>query len=49
MLNLLSHKYEGTVNLLREMQPNSVFIFASSKDVYGPHADDFSEVPEVQH
>ena len=38
---------EGTVNLLREMQPNSVFIFASTKDVYGSHADDFTEVPET--
>jgi nucleoside-diphosphate-sugar epimerase len=37
---------EGTVNLLRAMRPNSVFIFASTKDVYGPHADDFDEVPE---
>jgi CDP-paratose 2-epimerase len=38
---------EGTVNLLREMEPNSVFIFASTKDVYGPHADEFTEVPET--
>ncbi|HMG75276.1 MAG TPA: NAD-dependent epimerase/dehydratase family protein [Pyrinomonadaceae bacterium] len=38
---------EGTVNLLREMKPNSVFIFASTKDVYGAHADNFSEVPET--
>ena len=38
---------EGTVNLLREMQPNSVFIFASTKDVYGSHADEFAEVPET--
>src|SRR5256886_7017137 len=37
---------EGTVNLLREMQPSSVFIFASTKDVYGTHADDYGEVPE---
>ncbi len=37
---------EGTVNLLREMEPNSVFILASTKDVYGPHADDYAEVPE---
>src|SRR2546421_7640964 len=37
---------EGTVNLLREMQPNSVFIFASTKDVYGAHADGYGEVPE---
>jgi len=38
---------EGTVNLLREMKPNSVFIFASTKDVYGAHAADYSEVPET--
>jgi nucleoside-diphosphate-sugar epimerase len=38
---------EGTVNLLREMEPNSVFIFASTKDVYGPHADNFEAVPET--
>lgn len=38
---------EGTLNLLREMQPNSVFIFASTKDVYGAHADAFTEVPET--
>jgi nucleoside-diphosphate-sugar epimerase len=37
---------EGTENLLREMQPQSVFILASTKDVYGPHADDYKEVPE---
>ena len=38
---------EGTINLLREMSPQSVFIFASTKDMYGPHADDFDEVPET--
>jgi nucleoside-diphosphate-sugar epimerase len=38
---------EGTVNILREMAPNSIFIFASTKDVYGPHADNFDEVPET--
>lgn len=37
---------QGTINLLQEMEPNSVFIFASTKDVYGPHADDYAEVPE---
>src|SRR5207244_5940985 len=37
---------EGTANLLRHMQPNSVFIFASTRDVYGAHADDYGEVPE---
>jgi len=38
---------DGTINLLRAVVPNSVFIFASTKDVYGPHADDFEEVPET--
>jgi nucleoside-diphosphate-sugar epimerase len=38
---------EGTVNVLREMASNSIFIFASTKDVYGPHADNFDEVPET--
>ncbi len=37
---------EGTVNLLRAMRENSVFIFASTKDVYGNYADNFDEVPE---
>ncbi len=37
---------EGTVNLLREMKEDSVFIFASTKDVYGRFADNFAEVPE---
>ena len=37
---------EGTRNLLRQMPPNSVFVFASTKDVYGSHADDYAEVPE---
>ena len=38
---------EGTVNLLQNAEPNSVFIFASTKDVYGSHADNFDEVPET--
>lgn len=37
---------EGTVNLLRSMSENSVFIFASTKDVYGRFADNYLEVPE---
>lgn len=37
---------EGTVNLLREMRRDAVFIFASTKDVYGRFADNFAEVPE---
>ncbi len=38
---------EGTVNLLREMREDAVFIFASTKDVYGRFADNFAEVPET--
>lgn len=37
---------EGTVNLLRSMRENSVFIFASTRDVYGRFADNYVEVPE---
>lgn len=41
---------EGTVNLLRSMRENSVFIFASTKDVYGRFADQYPPavgVPET--
>jgi len=44
--NCFSTNVEGTANLLRQMPPNSVFIFASSKDVYGAHADEYTDVPE---
>ena len=37
---------DGTVNVLRHMKKDAVFIFASTKDVYGRFADNFSEVPE---
>lgn len=37
---------EGTINILRVMRPDSVFIFASTKDVYGRFADKYREVPE---
>ena len=37
---------EGTINLLKNMKPNSAFIFASTKDVYGRFADKHAEVPE---
>ncbi len=37
---------EGTVNLLKAMRPESAFIFASTKDVYGRFADNYREVPE---
>lgn len=38
---------EGTANLLRHLGPNSVFIYASTKDVYGSFADDYDQVPET--
>ena len=44
--NCFRTNIDGTVNLLKQMQPSSVFIFASTKDVYGKHADDYTEVPE---
>ncbi len=37
---------DGTINLLREMREDAVFIFASTKDVYGRFADNFAEVDE---
>lgn len=37
---------EGTINVLREMKENAVFIFASTKDVYGRFADNYREVGE---
>lgn len=37
---------EGTVNLLREMREDAVFIFASTKDVYGRFADNYPVVAE---
>lgn len=38
---------EGTVNLLREMRKDAVFILASTKDVYGRFADNYRDVPET--
>jgi len=38
---------EGTINLLRSMREDSIFIFASTKDVYGRFADNFPRVPET--
>ena len=31
---------EGTANVIRNMKPGSVFVYASTKDVYGSHASD---------
>lgn len=38
---------EGTANVLRQMKPGSVFIYASTKDVYGGNATAFDPVPET--
>ena len=38
---------EGTINIIREVKENAVFIFASTKDVYGRFADNYGEVPET--
>ena len=39
---------EGTANVLRHTQPGAVFIYASTKDVYGSAADSYDgEVPET--
>jgi UDP-glucose 4-epimerase len=38
---------QGTANILKNMRPGSVFIYASTKDVYGANADSYDEVPET--
>lgn len=38
---------EGTANVIRNLQPNAVFIYASTKDVYGAHAGSYDEVSEA--
>jgi CDP-paratose 2-epimerase len=37
---------EGTANVIRNMKPGSVFVYASTKDVYGSNAIDKEEVAE---
>lgn len=37
---------EGTAQLVRHMRAGSVLIYASTKDVYGSHANAYAEVPE---
>jgi nucleoside-diphosphate-sugar epimerase len=44
--NVFMTNVEGTVNLLREMREDAVFIFASTKDVYGRFADNYAEIAE---
>ncbi len=38
---------EGTQNLLRHIKTDAVFIYASTKDIYGAFADEYTEVPET--
>jgi len=37
---------DGTINLLKAMREDAVFIFASTKDVYGRFPDNYSEISE---
>ncbi|HEX8175475.1 MAG TPA: NAD(P)-dependent oxidoreductase [Pyrinomonadaceae bacterium] len=37
---------EGTASVLRHMRQGAVFIYASTKDVYGAYAEEYAEVPE---
>jgi nucleoside-diphosphate-sugar epimerase len=37
---------EGTINVLKNVRRDAAFIFASTKDVYGRFADNFTEVNE---
>lgn len=37
---------EGTANIIRNMRPGSTFVYASTKDVYGSHAEGFEFIDE---
>src|ERR1044072_2617782 len=36
----------GTANVIRNMKPGAAFVYASTKDVYGSHAEGLDEVAE---
>lgn len=38
---------EGTATVIRNMRPGSIFVYASTKDVYGSHADGYEYVDET--
>jgi nucleoside-diphosphate-sugar epimerase len=38
---------EGAANVVKHMNPGAAFIYASTRDVYGGHADSYAEVPET--
>lgn len=44
--NVFLTNVEGTVNLLREIRKDAVFLFASTKDVYCRFADNYGDVSE---
>src|SRR6185312_5732458 len=37
---------EGAANVVKHLKPNAAFIFASTKDVYGLHANSQAQVSE---
>ncbi len=38
---------EGAANIVKQLRPGAVFIYASTKDVYASNADSYAEVPET--
>lgn len=38
---------EGAANVVKHLRPGAAFIYASTKDVYGPNAEAYTEVPET--
>jgi nucleoside-diphosphate-sugar epimerase len=38
---------QGAANVIRNVRPGAVIIYASTKDVYGAHASSYDEVPET--
>ena len=38
---------DGAANVLKNLKPNAVFIYASTRDVYGMHVNGYEAVPET--
>lgn len=38
---------EGAAKLVKHLRPGAIFIYASTKDVYGSNAESYTEVPET--
>ena len=38
---------QGTANVISNTRPGAVFIYASTKDIYGSHASSYEQVPET--